>query len=88
MLLSLFVRRFLETPPEAICATTPHPTKPDAALGLCGLFDQAILGFSSIAFHLEGFGLDVDGHVCAIVFVLKLGTDHPIEYFLPALGEF
>jgi hypothetical protein len=41
-----------------------------------------------IGIDLEVFCFRVDSDVLAIVFVFNLGTNHALENFLPAFGEF
>jgi hypothetical protein len=64
-----------------------NATEPDAPLRFGVPFYQPLRGGALVGIYLKVFGLDVDGHVLAVVFVFNLGTDDPLEHFLPALGE-
>jgi hypothetical protein len=65
--------------------TATNATEPDATLCSGASFHQPLCGGALVGIHLEVFGLDIDGDVLSVVFILDLGTDDPLEHLLTAL---
>jgi hypothetical protein len=62
-------------------------TEPDATLCFGVPFHQSFRSGTLIGIDLEVFGLDVNGDVLVIIFILNLGTNDPLEHLLTALSE-
>jgi hypothetical protein len=62
-------------------------TKPDPSLCFGVPFHQSLRRGTLIGIDLEILGLDIDGDVLVIVFILDLGANDPLEYLLTAFGE-